>query len=161
MVPSGEPNIDTAVWVNGEDHIEVIAVAIDGDVAGATRAASSLVASIEKKIDCMHSPLNGYLTMKPDEAGTGLKISSVLILERLCQHALFPKLCSKIGIATNVIDKQHGVVSVASYERFGLTPDELATQTQRALATVIEIESLLNGHDTTKGEDLIEKIVSS
>jgi hypothetical protein len=133
-------SVDCVAWINGEDHLEIVAVSRHGDVKEAVRIAQSFINQLEKKLSFALSEACGNLTMKPEDSGTGQKISAVMELPYLFGHPDFAKLCARLRLRPFVLDKQHMLVNLMSVERFGLTPEENGDRTRNALNQIVEID---------------------
>ena len=159
LVPAVD-GTDVAVWVNREDHVEVVGVRADGDLEKAYAAVASVADSLETKIKFAKDPASGYLTSRPEDAGTGLQVSATLDLTRVSRHPSFHSLCRSLRLNPIELNRDHAIWNLVSVERFGLTPTEAIERTESAIAELMRIESSLRSAFTARdGEARIANLV--
>jgi hypothetical protein len=148
-------DVDAAVWVNGEDHIEIVAISSRGDVGTALRITQEIASKLETVLSFSKDEINGYLTMKPEEAGTGMKVSCMVSLPNLSKHREFANICSSLRLRAGLVDRPSLTFTLMSVERFGLTPDENAKRTSFSIEKILELENLLGKKSPDADKEIV------
>ena len=145
------------VWVNGEDHVEIVAVDPEGDVIKAAAAAARTARRLEATLPSAKQ--EGYLTMKPENSGLGIKIFTSVSLPFLSRHPKFASVCSALRIRSVLVDRVSFVWNLMSFEQVGLSEEECAERTAKGISKILEIEKTF-AQNTATGEDLITNLTS-
>jgi hypothetical protein len=155
-----EDGIDIAIWVNGEDHLEVVGVGEDGDMKKIYEAVEKVVSKIS--IEVARNDVRGFLTTKPEDSGIAVRCSATANLRTLSLHKSFASLCRALRLRPVVLDKHGGMFNLLNVERFELAPSEAVSRTQSAVSILVEIDSLLHSNRTAlDGEKRIAQILHS
>lgn len=160
VLPS-DKGTDLVVFVNSEDHLEVIAKREDGNATSCFKGNQQVIEKIEKHIDFAKDELNGFLTLRPEEAGTALMISYDIQLNRLHRHPKFVPLCRKLQLKV-LKSCDYNQIQLVNFERFNLSPEEAVLRTNSAVDIVQLIDQLLDSTDTElEGLHAINSILAS
>lgn len=144
-----------AVWINGEDHVEIVA---EGDMTAASKRVMDWTDSLGRRLSFATDEKNGYMTLKPEDAGTGLKVSASVGMGRLSRHPNFSSVCNKLRINAVPVDSE--TFSVSTIERFGITNEDAIARAESAIATVVAIEDALLAN-APEGESMIAQLLAS
>jgi len=139
------------VWVNHEDHIEIVGISDDG--VGLTKKMETMRQEIASKLPSIaRSDEFGYLSVKPEYSGTGLTVAKTVRLDRLASHPRFSQLTKCLGL--QVTDLGNRNYQLVSTERFGVTLEEA---TARAVAAFRVVSNLDTFPDAS---EMIERLLA-
>jgi hypothetical protein len=149
LVTPDETGTEIVVWVNHEDHVELVGIRQDGDAEKILNCIEKISAKFDTVKD---SAIFGHLTTKPENSGIGMTVSYQCDLSKLSKHKRFVELCGKLRVKPMAIG--NGIFNIASFEKFGLTEKDCIDRTRSSVAKLIELES------TTTFSGEIDKLVS-
>jgi hypothetical protein len=129
------------VWVNHEDHIDV--------VGSEYTEMEGVVTELEKNLKFAKSN-EGYSTMKPEKGGNTVTVTASLItLPFLKSHSKFEKIWNRLPLAAILVENP-ATYNLVSTERFGGISSSESVQRARAfIDEIMAIESLLKSPRTT------------
>jgi hypothetical protein len=150
------------VWINHEDHMEIVGVCDDGDIVNLTRSVSGIRERILQRLSgqIAQSTEFGFLSSKPENCGNATLISRTMQLGRLSKHGKYGLLLQKLGIAAIPLTDP-GNFNVSSTERFGVSSEESAARAEVALKLLAQLEQMLTDSKIRETEQIIDKIVSA
>lgn len=135
---------DVAIWINGEDHLEIVAVNGEGNVKVALSEASRISSQLEKHLTFASDAQNGYHTMKPENSGLGMKVFSTVSLPFLSRHPRFSVICSALRVNTVSLDREASIWNLNSYDQFGLSQEECAVHTAESIQRILDLDKALS-----------------
>lgn len=141
---------NTVVWVNGEDHLEIVAVSENGDITQAMGKANSVSERIETALKLAKDEKNGYLTMKPENSGeSSSSVRTTVSLPIFARHPKFHQVCAKLHVRSSVVDRDSWIFTLATTAR-----------TAGGLEDILKIEPSLM-ENSVAGEAVINKVLNS
>lgn len=162
ILPSVE-NTEIVVFVNSEDHMHVVAKRTDGDSSICLSEIQTLVDRMQKHLQFAKNDLNGYLTLRPEESGTGLDVSHIINLNRIHRHAKFLSLCEKLRlkVLTNS-SETYSRFHFVNVERFNLSFEDAVERMDAAVAVLQKLDNMLSSPGTEQeGLHLIDDLLLS
>ena len=162
ILPSAE-NTEMVVFVNSEDHMHVVAKRTDGDSSKCLSEIQTVAERIQKHINYAKNDLNGFLTLRPEDSGTGLDVSHKVGLNRLHRHAKFLPLCEKLRLKVLTNSSEvNASFHLVNFERFTLSSEEAAQRTDASVALIQLIDKMLSSPKTEQeGLHLIDDLLVS
>ena len=143
LVDSGESPV--AVWVNHENHVEIVGRGLDG-LAVMTRV-QKIRDNLSRNLPSVAKSRSvEYLCVKPEHCGSGATVSQTMVLKRLSLHPRFKDLTRHLGLA--VTDLGNNNFYFVSSERFGLSVEESASRADSALRILVNLDSQSDASQT-------------
>ncbi|XP_017294255.1 zgc:172076 [Kryptolebias marmoratus] len=135
------------VWINMEDHLKLVSVCHNANVAGAFK---SICINLQKLKESYRELRHqfiwkkqlGWVTSSPADVGTGLRISIYLKLQHLPHHRRLQDILRRLGICMDKTEilTLHRVSNVAT---FGLSEVELTQLVVDGVKLLIAMEKKL------------------
>jgi protein-arginine kinase len=86
-------------WVNEEDHLRLISIQPNADIAGVFARLCKAMAIIDQCLELQHSERLGYVASCPSNLGTGLRASFHIKLPLSGASDPFREICARHGLA--------------------------------------------------------------
>mmetsp|Transcript_45098 Transcript_45098/g.104484 ORF Transcript_45098/g.104484 Transcript_45098/m.104484 type:complete len:1736 (+) Transcript_45098:116-5323(+) len=143
----------SVIWVNGEDHLQLILTRKDGDVASIFRSLCSIHNEMETGLQqqghCFaHSPELGFLGANLANLGVAMRLCIVVSLRRVAAEPYFRETCRQLGLLVRPVPGPFGSVQadrheVSNAERLGYSEVEVIGRVVAGTRILIEMEEAL------------------
>ncbi|XP_053398191.1 arginine kinase-like [Mercenaria mercenaria] len=133
---------DFLVFLNEEDHLNIVSMQIGGNVAAVWRKLNKGLVPLEKSLNFVHNPKLGYLTYSPTNLGTTLRISVRIRIPGLSKYtAKFNELCEENHLHQEVIVDE--VFEISNKRLMGLTEAQIYEEFMIGVKRIIAVEKLV------------------
>ena len=137
------------LWVNEEDHLRVMAIKTDADIAKVYRWLTRGLVSLEKSLSFSYDPVLGCLNSCPTNVGTGMRAGA---------HIHLPKLGKEQNILEALARSHHlqirgtrgektavedAIFDISNARRLGIPAHQIIMDLHRGLAAIIQVEESL------------------
>lgn len=134
------------VWVNEEDHMQVICMQKGGDFAAVYTRLVKGIRALEDKLFVMRDERLGFVNFCPTNLGTGLRASVLVTVPRLSERKDFNRICNKYKLQARGLHGEHteggqgGVFDISNKRRLGITEKALVTEVYKGTKEIIKME---------------------
>ncbi|KAM9313579.1 creatine kinase M-type [Pholidichthys leucotaenia] len=143
------------VCINVEDHLTLLCLQSDGNVAEAFKKVCIYLPKLEQCYRELRHPFIwklqlGWITSSPAYVGTGMTITVRLKLKHLPEHQLLPEILHRLRLAMGMTESKEGdwqVCNVSNEPTFGLSEVELAQLVVDGVKLLINMEKRLEAND--------------
>ncbi|MBF0232434.1 MAG: arginine kinase [Desulfamplus sp.] len=143
-----------SVWINEEDHIRVISIDRNGDIASVFNRLAKALDIIEKTLDCKQIDFAwkddlGYLTACPSNLGTGMRAGVHIRLPKFFkQKEILENEAKKLklqirGTQGEKTEVESAVFDISNSQRLGLTERECCNILYNGVCKIIKLERQL------------------
>lgn len=137
------------VWVNEEDHLRIIALSYDSDLAGVFARLIRGLDELGSHLDFAHDPALGFLSSCPTNIGTAMRAGVHIHLEKLEKH---PSRLKEIVTAHHLQIRGTGgektavdnaIFDISNARRLGVSANDIVQDLHAGLQAVIKAENEL------------------
>ncbi|XP_061582358.1 zgc:172076 isoform X2 [Cololabis saira] len=135
------------VWVNMDDHLRLVSIQEDANVAEAFKCICINLQKLEQRYKALRHPFIckqqlGWVTSSPADVGTGLRINVYLKLQHLPQNKRLRDVLKRLRICMNKTDSP-ALYRVSNATTFGLSEVELTQLVVDGVKLLITMEKRL------------------
>ncbi|KAL3982632.1 ATP:guanido phosphotransferase C-terminal catalytic domain family protein [Acanthocheilonema viteae] len=131
------------VWVNEEDHINIISVEEGSDVGKALARLIRGLKALEEKLTFARDNRLGWLTSNPSNLGSAVNASVQIRLPKLSKKSDFMEICEKLNLRVNSSGVSNDYYSISNKKSLGLTQYEAVKQMYDGIKELIRMEEHL------------------
>lgn len=135
-------NEDASVQINGINHIEIFAT--DLEILDAYSKAKQVDKMLCNKLHFSYSDKYGFLTPEVNNIGSGMTISTLVMLPALNKvNAIkdLPKFSEKLKFTLQPIDTNSGIYLITSGASLGYSEKQICTLTKNYIDNVLKCEN--------------------
>lgn len=141
------PSRTFLAWVNEEDHLRLISVQQNADIAVAFARLRRAIDAIEQALDVQKSDDYGFLSSCPTNLGTSLQASFHVRLPRSGGSPEFHEICGQHHLAVRGSVGEHvsgvpHVYAISNQRRLGLSEVECLYESLEGAIRMIELEQM-------------------
>ncbi|XP_061582350.1 zgc:172076 isoform X1 [Cololabis saira] len=136
------------VWVNMDDHLRLVSIQEDANVAEAFKCICINLQKLEQRYKALRHPFIckqqlGWVTSSPADVGTGLRINVYLKLQHLPQNKRLRDVLKRLRICMNKTADSPALYRVSNATTFGLSEVELTQLVVDGVKLLITMEKRL------------------
>lgn len=155
---------DLSVVVNECDHLKIQAICSGSNIPGVYKKAQDLSAKLENNMDIAFSERLGFLTARPREVGSGIRIAcmvSIPGIEKSGTISQVIKRFSKIDwqltpVMSDSFKKHGSLYMVGNLATLGITEEELITRGVQLINELVKLERICRNEIYRKNKLIIE-----